>query len=439
MREELKLLAISGTDPYKDIITQEDIIKILSKQQALNFKPGDKFSYTNSGYVILAEIVKSVSGMSLRKFADSAIFKPLGMSNTHFHDDYTEIEKNRAYSYDVEDSSHFANSISSASYTGSQGLFTNINDMSKWVMNFYEYKTGDQQLIDSLTKHVKLNNGTELPYANGIIVDTYKGWKRYSHGGFDAGYRTNVSVFPDLNMGFIIFSNRGDFDPNPLPDDITEFFIKDTTQKKENIVSAKADTIAAILKDSLQMKKFLGHYMDEGGLQISFDLKDGKLYFHYKDESGVLVKESKDNFAMLDYLPMKFAFSIIAKDTIVDNTFPNEFESRILYHFKKIQETPPDDQVLQTYTGDYYCPELDCKYGIVLKDHQLMLTNSKYNDTRLVWITRDQLTTAYWWIDHLQMLRDNKNQVIGFEVNSSEMIHWVMHLKFIKLNREETR
>ncbi len=152
--------------------------------------------------------------MSLRKFTDSAIFKPLGMTNTHFHDDYTEIEKNRAYSYDVEDSNHFTNSISSASYTGSQGLFTNINDMSKWVMNFYDHKTGGQQLIDSLTKHVKLNNGSELPYANGIIVDTYKGWRRYSHGGFDAGYRTNVTVFPDLKMGFVIFSNRSDFDPN---------------------------------------------------------------------------------------------------------------------------------------------------------------------------------------------------------------------------------
>src|SRR5450432_3448447 len=112
---------------------------------------------------------------------------------------------------------------------------------------------------------------------------------------------------------------------------------------------------------------------------------------------------------------------------------PNEFESNISYHFKKyIQDTPPDDQVLQTYTGDYYCPELDCKYGIVLKDHQLMLTNSKFSDTKLVWITRDHLATDYWWIDHLQILRDNKNQVIGFEVNSSQMIHLVMHLKFIK-------
>src|SRR4029078_5429165 len=105
-----QLLARAGAR-LDDVITQDHIIKILSKQQALNFKPGEKYSYSNSGYTMLAEIVKSVSGQTLRKFTDSAIFKPLVMVNPHFHDDYTEIEKNRSYSYDRTDSIHFTNSI----------------------------------------------------------------------------------------------------------------------------------------------------------------------------------------------------------------------------------------------------------------------------------------------------------------------------------------
>src|ERR1043165_9303303 len=110
IRDQWQLLAISGTR-IDDVITQEHIIKILSKQQALNFKPGDQYSYSNSGFTMLAEIVRSVTGQSLRQFTDSAIFKPLGMNNTHFHDDYTEIEKNRSYSYDRIDETHFSNSI----------------------------------------------------------------------------------------------------------------------------------------------------------------------------------------------------------------------------------------------------------------------------------------------------------------------------------------
>jgi len=59
------------------VITQEQIVKVLSKQQALNFKPGEQYNYSNSGFTMLAEIVKSVTGRSLRRFTDSAIFKPL--------------------------------------------------------------------------------------------------------------------------------------------------------------------------------------------------------------------------------------------------------------------------------------------------------------------------------------------------------------------------
>ncbi|MEP7319802.1 MAG: serine hydrolase domain-containing protein, partial [Panacibacter sp.] len=73
IRDQWQLLAISGTR-LDDVITQDQIVKILGKQQALNFKPGDKYSYSNSGFTMLAEIVKSVTGQSLRKFTDSAIF-----------------------------------------------------------------------------------------------------------------------------------------------------------------------------------------------------------------------------------------------------------------------------------------------------------------------------------------------------------------------------
>jgi len=158
IRDQWQLLAISGTR-LDDVITQDHIIKVLSKQQALNFKPGEKYSYSNSGFTMLAEIVKSVTGQTLRQFTDSAIFKPLAMTNTHFHDDYTEIEKNRSYSYDRIDSTHFKNDILSYSNAGATSLFTNINDMSKWVMNFYDTKVGDQKDIGMLTTQGKLNNG----------------------------------------------------------------------------------------------------------------------------------------------------------------------------------------------------------------------------------------------------------------------------------------
>lgn len=424
IRDQWQLLAISGTR-LDDVITQDQIIKILSKQQALNFKPGDQYSYSNSGFTMLAEIVKAVSRQTLRQFTDSAIFKPLGMNSTHIHDDYTEIEKNRSYSYDRKDSSHFTNAILSYSVAGATSLFTNINDMSKWIMNFYDHKVGDQQDINMLTQKGKLNNGKELSYALGIANDTWKGWRQYSHGGADAGYRTYVSVFPDLKMGFIVFSNLGDFDPGGKVYEMADLFIRDTTSKKEVVKKEQRDSAAAILKDTMPIKKFTGNYIGEDGLPFSFNIRNRQLHYHIYDETNFLIKDAKDTFSIPQAPAIKFIFGIKGKDTTVDLITPDQ-----VYHLQKyINDTLQTDEVLKTYTGSYYCPELDCRYGIVLKDHHLFLTNSKYNDAKLTLIGKDHLTDDNWWINHLMMLRNSKNNITGFEVNSGR----IMHLRFNKI------
>jgi len=424
IRDQWQLLAISGTR-LDDVITQDHIIKILSKQQALNFKPGDQYSYSNSGFTMLAEIVKAVSGQTLRQFTDSAIFKPLGMTSTHIHDDYTEIEKNRSYSYNRKDSTHFTNAVLSYSVAGATSLFTNINDMSKWIMNFYDHKVGDQEDINMLTQKGKLNSGKELSYALGIGNDTWRGWRQYSHGGADAGYRTYVAVFPDLKMGFMVFSNLGDFDPGGKVYEMADLFIKDTASKKEAVKKEQRDSAAAILKDTMSIKKFTGNYIGEDGVPFSFDIRNRQLHYHIYDESNFLIKEKNDTFSIPQSPEVKFVFSIKRKDTTLDLITPDQ-----VYHLKKyIKDTSQSDEFLKTYTGIYYCPELDCRYGIVLKDHHLFLTNSKYNDAKLTLIGNDHLTNVNWWINHLMMKRDSKNNIIGFDVNSGR----IMHLRFNKI------
>ncbi len=368
IRDQWQLLAIAGTR-LDDVITQDQIIKILSKQQALNFRPGDKYSYSNSGFTMLAEIVKAVSGQTLRQFTDSAIFKPLGMTSTHIHDDYTEIEKKRSYSYGRKDSSHFFNAVLSYSVSGATSLFTNINDMSKWVMNFDDHKVGDQQDIERLTQKGKLNNGKELTYAQGIVNDTWKGWRQYSHAGADAGYRTYVAIFPDLKMGFMVFGNLGDFNPGKKVYEMADLFIKDTTASaKVRKNKDKRNRTAATL--TITSEKFTGNYTGEVG----------------SDQSS---------------------------------------------HFQKfITDTSHPDESLEPYTGVYYSPELECRYGIVLRDNNLFLTNSKYNDSKLVLVGKDHLMGNTWWMNQLMMLRDSKNNIVGFEVNSDR----VMHLRFNKID-----
>ena len=98
LRDYLGLMYLSGKS-FEDYFTIDDGIKLLTNQRSLNFSPGEKHLYSNSGYILMAEIVNRVSGMTIREYADKNIFRPLGMTNTFFNDDYSQITKNRVISY----------------------------------------------------------------------------------------------------------------------------------------------------------------------------------------------------------------------------------------------------------------------------------------------------------------------------------------------------
>jgi CubicO group peptidase (beta-lactamase class C family) len=424
IRDQLELLATAGTR-LDDVITQDQIIKILAKQQALNFKPGTDWSYTNSGFTLLAEIVKSASGQTLRQFTDSAIFKPLGMKNTHFHDDYTEIVPNRSYSYVTIKKNHYANAVLSYSNVGPASLFTNIDDMSKWIMNFYDPTVGDQKEIQELTQPVIVNGVKRRNYAKGIVADSIYGRKRYQHGGVNAGFQTFVSVFPELKLGFIVFSNLGNVDAQGKNEQLASLFIKDTSPKRVDH-SSRRDSALAILADTGSLRNYTGDYIsDEGGL-LAFVVKDQKLYgITPNGKYHLLIKAGKDVYDLFTDTTIYFQFSGAGTHRIMtDERWPvgNHL------HLEKYDTAAKTDQQLTAYTGTYYCPELDCNYRIGLKDHRLFLSNAKYNDSPLTLYGDDHLVDNFWWMNHLHITRNTKNQITGFELNGNR----VMHLKFIK-------
>ena len=82
-----------------DLLTNGDVMYIVTRQKDLNFPPGSDFAYSNTNYVLLAEVVSRVSKQSFPDFTMTRLFQPLGMTHTHFRDDHGEVIKNVAYSY----------------------------------------------------------------------------------------------------------------------------------------------------------------------------------------------------------------------------------------------------------------------------------------------------------------------------------------------------
>ncbi|MDQ2721460.1 MAG: beta-lactamase family protein [Bacteroidota bacterium] len=419
IREYFQLLAILGKSG-DDAFTQELAIHALKGQQMLNYMPGEKFLYSNSNYLLLAEIIKKVSGQTLRSFADSAIFKPLKMNDAYFSDDYTEIQKNRAYSYKSAGKSHYVKAFGTDSDVGAGNLFCNVKDMAKWVTNFYTTTAGNSATVKMLTQKGKLKNGNEISYAAGINVSDYKGWALYIHTGESAGFNTCVSIFPKLKMGFIVFTNLDNVNALDKNFAIADLYLPKKEIKEAVIIPKKIDSVAAINNNLLFIRRYIGKAITGDGTKFEFAVNNKRLYFVQNNDSELLVKESQNTFYQASQPDKKFVFSTTSSGArVADEYWPKHSER----FYIKTQPDLVDDKKLKTYAGIYHCAELNCNYTISIKNHELLLSSNIYDNAPL-WLDGDSdLFNNFWGMSHLVFIRNQQHQITGFEVNCSRVLH----------------
>ena len=187
-------LAVAGW-LMDDVISFDQILTLAYNQKDLNFEPGAEYSYSNTGFNVLAEVVARVSGETFREWTDSQIFKPLGMNDTHFHDDHTEVVPNKAYGYARDSEGNYHAVPNGLTALGSSSLYTTIDDLAKWVTNFETKNVGGEEVVERLFQRGVLNDGTQIGYAFGIGVGRYRGLRTYSHGGSWAAFRPASAPF----------------------------------------------------------------------------------------------------------------------------------------------------------------------------------------------------------------------------------------------------
>ena len=194
LRDWGNLAAIAGWPRGTRVHTHAHVLDIVSRQRELNFPPGTRWSYSNSGYNLAAILVARVSGMSFADFTRTRMFEPLGMSDTSWRDDYTRIVKRRAIAYS-ERQGTFATDMPFENVHGNGGLLTTVGDLLKWNENFTKPIVGDAALrrrdADGTTR---FTDGGSHEYALGLYVDTYKGVREVDHSGGTAGYRAHLGA-----------------------------------------------------------------------------------------------------------------------------------------------------------------------------------------------------------------------------------------------------
>lgn len=413
LRDQWQLLGNAGWQ-LDDVITQEHIIKLVSKQKALNFEPGEEHLYCNTGYTLMAEIVKKASGLSLREYTDKYIFKPLEMNNTHFHDNYREIVPNRTYSYSPGGSNGYSHSVLSYSTVGATSLFTTVEDEAKWLMNYEHGKVGGKDLLQKMYSQGILNNGKKITYAFAINMGEYNGWKEIGHGGGDAGFRTYATRFPEQQLGIIVFSNLSSFNSYGMTMQVADLLLPPKEKKPNNSVFA----------DSSLIKKLVGRYVSPRGAILNLSWYNGKLVNRQPGQTTggtewkVTIKEN-NKYQLNDgpFLQFETSASIDSVARIVFEN-PNGFTEYVRQPAIVLKK-----EEIATYTGTYYNEETEAAYTVIVKDGDLVLQHRKFADVKLTPIVPDQFSCPNWWMSNLKFLRDKKGIITGFEVNAGRVLH----------------
>jgi CubicO group peptidase (beta-lactamase class C family) len=264
LRDQWDLLAMARGRFEENRITEEDVMEIVPRQKALNFTPGTEYLYSNTGYTLAAVVVRRVSGKSLREFADERIFRPLGMTSTHFHSDYTEVVKGRAAGYARPADGRWRVSLPNFDTYGATSLFTTVGDLLKWDANFDSARVGDPAMLREMAESAVLANGDTTGYGLGIVTEEFRGVRLVGHGGADAGYRAYLGRVPEHGLAVAVLCNAAPANPGALARGVAEVFIGDRLQPVPPPLRATATLTAA------ELARYAGPYVNLTTGGVSF-------------------------------------------------------------------------------------------------------------------------------------------------------------------------
>ena len=420
LRDQWGLVVVAGWR-MSDVITTSDILELVQHQQELNFVPGAEFSYCNTGYTLLAQTVARVSGMSFRDFCAQRIFQPLGMRDTHFHDDCEVVVRNRAYSYMPTEDGSFRNAVLSYSNAGGTSLFTTVEDLARWDQNFYDAKVGGREVIDQMHVRGKLNDGTALTYAFGLSIGEYRGLNIVEHAGGDAGFRCMLARFPDQRFTVAVLGNVADMDPGKLVRQVADLYLADEFKQGPEPVAPAKPAVAGM--ENLSTRAGI-YYAAATSEILLLEVHDGKLII--PGGPGLeLVPLAPGRYRLANDPAVEFHFVLARGVQQVHKV--RSTGGPIIY--EALPRVHPSADQLAEYAGKYYSPELDVIYTILVHEGRLLLHQRKYGDGPMQPTFADafKCTAANGVFDILFHRRDD--WVSGFKLSTGSL----RNLRFVRL------
>ena len=276
LRDYLELFDMAGLDDYP--ITNADFLAMMGRQRALNFAPGDAYSYSNSGYVLLTIVVERITGKPIRAFAEERIFKPLGMTSTVFRDRHTMLIRNLATAYGRAPGGSWNIAVPYFDVVGDGGLMSSVSDLAKWESNWWQPRVGGAEWLELEKERGRLRDGRLLSYGAGLSHGVYRGDSVVSHGGGFGGYNTYLMRFPARRFSVAVLCNAAMAPSSQLAQRVADVFLGDVLAATTNGSGPAAP--ARIALDPARLAGYTGTYFNAGTVLVRRLVADsGRLYY----------------------------------------------------------------------------------------------------------------------------------------------------------------
>jgi CubicO group peptidase (beta-lactamase class C family) len=398
---------VAGWPRTSRAYTHDHVLDIVRRQRSLNYAPGAAFSYTNTGFNLLAVLVSRVTSRSFADYTRDAIFAPLGMTRTSWRDDYTRIVRDRAIGYTVNGSDVSTN-MPFENVHGNGGLLTTVGDLLRWTENAVTGTVGGRPFVDTQHTKGRLASGEEIAYSLGALyVTSWRGVPEVNHSGGTAGYRAWIARYPDQHAAVAVLCNAGDAPAWVLGRDAAALLLDLKS-------SAPARVDAGTVLDEVR-----GLYRDTRTHEaLAIDLVNGELAV---PGLGAVVPVARDAFTTKTGGPrLDVERDAAGRITGVRATVSDE-----VTHLDRVERWTPTPADLQAFTGTYTSDEAEVDLVVALDAGRLVLRRRPATVLPLDPTYVDGFGSR---IGHVRFLRDASRNVTGLSIGRDR----VWDLRFAK-------
>ncbi|MFK7765712.1 MAG: serine hydrolase [Mariniblastus sp.] len=260
--------------------TEEEIIAIIQGDE-FEFKPGEKYSYCNTGYLMLGHIVGKVTNSNLETYLEKTFFEPLGMKNTGIHRPDLDLS-NEANGYSVVDGQYELKNLRDMSWAAGAGaMYSTAGDLFLWNEALFANRVLKKETLERAFKPTTLSDGSISNYGFGWMLGGTRGLKSIEHGGGLPGFLTHLVRYPKTKTTIAVFVNAHELGellpPTIIARLVADAFLWESMDVREvRMVDKSVD--ANVYQD------FVGEYQ-YGAATMEVTIEDGKIFSQLSGQS----------------------------------------------------------------------------------------------------------------------------------------------------------